>query len=89
MDPRVKRSESDQIATAVYAKNITCVLFPDEEHGFARPQNNLAFFAITEAFLATHLGGRHEPFDDAFAGSKIKVPKGRPDPRTGRSARQA
>ncbi len=78
MDPRVKRSESDQIATAMQAKNIpyTYVLFPDEGHGFARPQNNLAFFAITEAFLATHLGGRHEAFDDAFAGSKIKVPKG-------------
>jgi len=78
MDPRVKRSESDQIATAMQAKNIpyTYVLFPDEGHGFARPENNRAFFAITEAFLATHLGGRHEPFDDAFAGSKIKVPKG-------------
>ena len=37
---------------------VTYVLFPDEGHGFARPENNLAFNAVTEAFLAEHLGGR-------------------------------
>ena len=31
---------------------MTYVLFPDEGHGFARPENRLAFYAVTEAFLA-------------------------------------
>ena len=60
------------------AKNIpvTYVLFPDEGHGFARPENNIAFFAVTEAFLAKHLGGRAEPVGDAFKGSSVTVPQG-------------
>jgi len=58
-DPRVKVSESDQIVEALDAKSIpvTYVVFPDEGHGFARPENNKAFNAITELFLAKHLGG--------------------------------
>lgn len=62
-DPRVKQAESDQMVAALQAKNIpvTYVLFPDEGHGFARPENNIAFNAITEAFLSRHLGGRAEP----------------------------
>ncbi len=31
---------------------VTYVLFPDEGHGFARPENNIAFNAVTENFLA-------------------------------------
>jgi dipeptidyl aminopeptidase/acylaminoacyl peptidase len=63
-DPRVKQAESDQMVAAMKANQIpvTYVLFPDEGHGFARPENNIAFNAITEQFLATHLGGRAEPF---------------------------
>jgi dienelactone hydrolase len=40
-DPRVKQAESDQIVKAMQAKNIpvTYVVYPDEGHGFARPQN--------------------------------------------------
>jgi dipeptidyl aminopeptidase/acylaminoacyl peptidase len=34
------------------------VVFEDEGHGFQRPANRLKFAAITEAFLARHLGGR-------------------------------
>jgi dipeptidyl aminopeptidase/acylaminoacyl peptidase len=77
-DPRVKQSESDQIVKAMQAKNIpvTYVLFPDEGHGFARPENNTAFSAVTEAFLAEHLGGRYQPIDDDFKGSTIEVPTG-------------
>jgi dipeptidyl aminopeptidase/acylaminoacyl peptidase len=53
-DPRVKRSESDQIVGTMtgHETPVTYVLFPDEGHGFARPENNLAFMAIAEAFLA-------------------------------------
>jgi len=79
-DPRVKQAESDQIVEAMKARSIpvTYVLFPDEGHGFARPENNLAFFAVTEAFLSAHLGGMYEPLEAAdFAGSSMQVPEGR------------
>lgn len=74
-DPRVKQSESDQIVEAMQEKMIpvTYVLFPDEGHGFARPENRLAFYAISEAFLAEHLGGQFEPIGEAFEGSSVKV----------------
>jgi dipeptidyl aminopeptidase/acylaminoacyl peptidase len=77
-DPRVKQAEADQIVKAMQDKKIpvTYVLFPDEGHGFARPENRLSFYAVTEAFLAEHLGGHYEPIGDAFAGSTIEVPAG-------------
>ena len=80
-DPRVNQAESDQIVEAMQRKNIpvTYVLFPDEGHGFARPENRLAFNAITEAFLAEHLGGRVEPIGDDFKDSSVKVPVGADD----------
>ena len=40
---------------------VTYVVFDDEGHGFARPQNNKRFNAAIEAFLARYLGGRTEP----------------------------
>ena len=77
-DPRVKQAESDQIVAAMNAKGIpvTYVLYSDEGHGFARPENSLSFNALAEQFLATHLGGRCEPIGDDFAGSTITVPHG-------------
>lgn len=77
-DPRVKQAEADQIVHAMQQKKIPVayVLFPDEGHGFARPENRLAFYAVAEAFLAEHLGGRYEPIGGDFAGSSITVPQG-------------
>jgi dipeptidyl aminopeptidase/acylaminoacyl peptidase len=77
-DPRVNQAESDQIVKAMADKAIpvTYVLFPDEGHGFARPVNNIAFNAVTEQFLAKHLGGRAEPIGDAIKQSTAKVPHG-------------
>ncbi|HWB00430.1 MAG TPA: S9 family peptidase [Pirellulales bacterium] len=77
-DPRVKQSEADQIVEAMQSKKIpvTYVLYPDEGHGFARPQNRLSFNAVSEAFLAEQLGGRFQPIGDDFAGSSITVPVG-------------
>lgn len=77
-DPRVKQAEADQIVQAMQDKQIpvTYVLYPDEGHGFARPENRLSFNAVAEAFLAQCLGGRHEPIDDDFEGSSITVPVG-------------
>lgn len=77
-DPRVKQAESDQIVAAMKSKNIPVVyvLFPDEGHGFARPQNRQAFSAISEAFIAQILGGRFEPINNALEGSSTTVPEG-------------
>ena len=62
-DPRVKQSESDQIVEAMRASHLPVeyIVFPDEGHGFARPENNRKFIAAAEAFLAEYLGGRAEP----------------------------
>ena len=77
-DPRVKQAESDQIVAALDRRGVpvTYVLYSDEGHGFARPENRLSFWAVTEAFLAEHLGGRFEPVGDDFEGSTIEVPHG-------------
>jgi len=74
-DPRVKVHESDQIVAAMknHQLPVTYVVFPDEGHGFARPDNNMAFNAITEAFLARHLGGRAEPVGDDVQQSSAQV----------------
>ena len=77
-DPRVNKKESDQIVDSMKAKGIpvTYALFLDEGHGFARPQNNIAFNAVAENFLQTCLGGRSEPIGDALKGSTIQVLNG-------------
>ncbi len=77
-DPRVKQSESDQIVGAMQAAGIpvTYVLYPDEGHGFARPDNNIAFYAIAENFLAQCIGGRAEPVGDALAPSSAQIVEG-------------
>ena len=64
-DPRVKQAESEQIVAALTEKGIDheYMLFPDEGHGFAKPENRLKFFAAAERFLARHLGGRFEDGD--------------------------
>jgi dipeptidyl aminopeptidase/acylaminoacyl peptidase len=82
-DPRVKQAESDQMVAAMKANQIpvTYVLFPDEGHGFARPENNIAFNAITEHFLSTHLGGRAENFGPTeLSASTAQILEGRVAP---------
>jgi dipeptidyl aminopeptidase/acylaminoacyl peptidase len=77
-DPRVKQAEADQIVAAMKEKGIPVIylLYPDEGHGFARPENRLSFYAVTELFLAENLGGRVEPIGDDFEGSSVKVLEG-------------
>jgi dipeptidyl aminopeptidase/acylaminoacyl peptidase len=77
-DPRVKQAESDQIVQAMKAKGlpVTYAVFPDEGHGFQRPENRIAFFAVAETFLAQHLGGVYQPIGDDFARASIQVPAG-------------
>jgi dipeptidyl aminopeptidase/acylaminoacyl peptidase len=77
-DPRVTQLEADQIVQAMEAKGIpvTYVLYPNEGHGFALEENRKSFNAVTEAFLAEHLGGRYEPIGEDFEGASIHVPVG-------------
>jgi hypothetical protein len=68
-DPRVKQAEAEQIVAAIEKNGgrVSYVLYPDEGHGFARPENRIDFNARAEAFLAENMGGRCEP----VAGEKI------------------
>jgi dipeptidyl aminopeptidase/acylaminoacyl peptidase len=61
-DPRVKQAESEQIVAAMRAAGVEheYMLFPDEGHGFAKPENRMIFYAAAERFLARYLGGRAE-----------------------------
>ena len=49
-DPRVNKNESTQIVHAMQDKKIpvTYALYPDEGHGFVRPENKLSFYAVTD-----------------------------------------
>jgi dipeptidyl aminopeptidase/acylaminoacyl peptidase len=61
-DPRVKQAESEQIVAALVEAGIEheYMLFPDEGHGFAKPENRIKFYTAAERFLARYLGGRFE-----------------------------
>jgi dipeptidyl aminopeptidase/acylaminoacyl peptidase len=64
-DPRVKRAEAEQIVAAIEKNhgNVVYIVYPDEGHGFARPENSTDFNARAEAFLGSYLGGRVEPME--------------------------
>jgi dipeptidyl aminopeptidase/acylaminoacyl peptidase len=80
-DPRVKQAESEQIVAAMEKNGlpVTYVVYPDEGHGFARPENNLDFIARAEGFLSENLGGGAEamPKEGKVSGSTgvVKVIK--------------
>lgn len=59
-DPRVKQAESEQIVAALKGNEqyVEYIVYPDEGHGFARPENRLDFYGKSEKFLAKYLGGR-------------------------------
>ena len=74
-DPRVKQAESDQIVQAMRAGGLPVeyLVFPDEGHGFARPENSRKFYAAAEAFLAEHLGGRAEPAGEGEGSEELRT----------------
>ncbi|MBM3494217.1 MAG: S9 family peptidase [Armatimonadetes bacterium] len=57
-DPRVKQAESEQIVAALRERGtpVEYMVFEDEGHGFARPENRLKFHEAAERFLCEHLG---------------------------------
>ncbi|SKB11785.1 conserved hypothetical protein [Planktothrix sp. PCC 11201] len=72
-DPRVKQAESEQIFEAMKqaGKPVEYVLYTDEGHGFARPENRLHFYGVAEEFLAKYLGGRFEPVGEMTGHSGV------------------
>lgn len=74
-DPRVNKIESDQIVDKMRHNNIPVLyaLYPNEGHGFARPENRISFYAITEQFLAKILHGRFEPVGEDLKGASVDL----------------
>ncbi len=72
-DVRCKVAESDQIVAAMRERGLPVryLVYPDEGHGFTRPENRLSFLAMEEAFFAEHLGGACELVGDDLAGSSM------------------
>ena len=77
-DPRVLPSDVDTFvaATKPLGLPVTYVVYPDEGHGFSRPENVLTYAGVTEVFLAQCLGGSYEALSDDMAGSSLTVPWG-------------
>ncbi len=57
MDPRVKKSESDQIVNALREKNIDVeyMVKDNEGHGFSNEENRFEFYTAMEKFMEEHL----------------------------------
>lgn len=70
-DPRVNIRESDQMVQAMRERGLAVdyIVYTDEGHGFARPNNRLDFYGRVEEFLARHLGGRTEPWKNVEGSS--------------------
>jgi dipeptidyl aminopeptidase/acylaminoacyl peptidase len=77
-DSRVPQEQSDKLVEIMKDNGVkvTYMLFPDEGHGWLRPQNQLASDAIIENFLAQHLGGRAQPITNELEDSSVLVPVG-------------
>jgi len=62
-DVRVVVNESEQMVEAMRIENkaVEYVVYGDEGHSIAWPENKFHFYAKAEEFLAKHLGGRFEP----------------------------
>jgi len=63
-DPRVTIANTDGIVAALRKakREVLYIVYPDEGHGWARPENQMDFYGRVEEFLAKHLGGRAEPW---------------------------
>ena len=75
-DPRVKQAEAEQIVAAIEKNRgkVVYVLYTDEGHGWARPENRIDWICREERFLADHLGGRCEEVpSDRHPGSSAVV----------------
>jgi dipeptidyl aminopeptidase/acylaminoacyl peptidase len=62
-DPRCTMVQSIEITQALKKNNVACeyMVFENEGHGLAKPENRLKMFGAIEQFLAKYLGGRATP----------------------------
>ena len=62
-DPRVNMRHADGMVARLRDNGapVEYIVYLDEGHGLARPENNIDFYGRVEAFLARTLGGRAEP----------------------------
>lgn len=76
-DPRVKQAESDQIVAAMKANKIpgTYILYPDEGHGFAKPNNRMSFYAMAEEFMGNCMNMPYQEVGNAVKNSSAVVEK--------------
>jgi dipeptidyl aminopeptidase/acylaminoacyl peptidase len=63
-DARVAIATVDAMVAALRKakREVDYVVYPDEGHGFYRPENQFDFYGRAEEFLAKHLSGRAEPW---------------------------
>jgi dipeptidyl aminopeptidase/acylaminoacyl peptidase len=73
-DPRVSEKSSALMVAAMRARSIpvTYVVYPDEGHGFYRPENVVDSIARIDEFLKKYLNGRAEPWEKT-AGSSAEL----------------
>lgn len=59
-DPRVVKSESDQMVEAMKERGVEVeyMVKDNEGHGFRNEENKFEFYGAMEGFLAQHIGGR-------------------------------
>lgn len=78
-DPRATMADTEKLVGALVAarRPVTLVVYPDEGHGFARPENRLSFNAVAESFLAGCIGGSYEPAGRDLERSSITIPQGK------------
>jgi len=77
-DPEVSEDDTLSVVHALKKDGVpvTYVLYPDESGSLARPANQLAFYAMAEAFLGKCLGGKVEPIGNVLKGSSAQVVEG-------------
>lgn len=62
-DPRVTKVEADQLVAALRDRGVKVkyIVAGNEGHGFANPNNRMAFYRAMEQFFGECLGGRVQP----------------------------
>lgn len=72
------KQHSDLFVAALekLGKDVTYLVYPDEEHDYREPESWISFWAVAEQFLHQHLGGRFEPATNDFQGATFEVPVG-------------
>lgn len=79
-DERVpKETQVDRFAAAVAeaGKEVVYFYYPEEGHDYRAPESWISFWAITEQFLATHLGGNYEAAGADLQNAGFKVEYGK------------